>query len=91
MMNEVKNDESAANEESLKPVVMRGKWIDCMATNIARELFECGDQYMSPTVRIEFRARGKTSHREDERPLGGLCESALVEFLAEAIEKQFTA
>lgn len=77
--------------EQHNTVVMRGKWIDSMAKAIARELFECGDEYMSPTVRIEFRARGKTSEREDERPQGGLCESALAQFLTQSIEKHISA
>lgn len=77
--------------EQHNTVVMRGKWIDSMAKNIARELFECGDEYLSPCTRIEFRARGKTSEREDEKPQGGLCETALATFLAKAIEKHISA
>ena len=80
---------SEANE--VNTIVMRGKWIDCIATDIARALFECGDEYMSPTTRIEFRAKGKTSEREDERPQGGLCEDALVNFLAKELEKHIGA
>lgn len=58
---------------------------------IARELFELGSEYMQPCTRIEFRSKGSTCEREDEQPMGGLCETALANFLYKAIKERLDA
>lgn len=68
-------------------IAARNRWVDRVAEAIARDLFELGDEYMSPCTRLEFRAKGKTSEREDEKPQGGLCESAMASFLSEKLDE----
>lgn len=51
-----------------------------VATKITDELFAVGDEKDSPIKRIEFKDYG-------ERGRGGLCKTAMVAWLAEALER----
>ncbi len=50
-----------------------------LAQKIAREIFKIGDEPNSPTQRIQFIGG---EYPNNEKPQGGLCEVALVKFIA---------
>jgi hypothetical protein len=58
-------------------------WAFNASAKIVEELFALGDEPRSPTIRIEF--KGGTSG--NERGQGGMCQVALVEWMARALER----
>lgn len=53
-----------------------------LAKHIAREIFTCGTGFKYPVTRIEF----KSKNGDKERSQGGLCESALISVIRNAIK-----
>lgn len=54
-----------------------------LASILAREIFKLGDEPNSPCQRLEFKGG---EWPDNEREQGGICEQALVEFLAKQIK-----
>lgn len=62
-----------------KQAKLKARYLD-VATNITYELFALGDGKDNLIKRIEFKDYG-------ERGRGGLCKTAMAEWLAEALER----
>ena len=62
-------------------------WEFDSATKIVNDLFELGDEPNSPTHRIEFKGGRYTVDLSQERAQGGLCKTALIEWLARSLKR----